>query len=86
MAVKPQDILNRLTKEDRKRADELEEYIDFELTHRFKGDTVYIDIYRCNNQVFQELKRRYTGWNIKMISGEYQSIEFSPSAVNDDVR
>jgi hypothetical protein len=64
MAVKPQDILNRLTKEDRKRADELEEYIDFELTHRFKGDTVYIDIYRCNNQ----------------------SIEFSPSAVNDDVR
>lgn len=88
MAVKPQEILNTLNEEDRERIDELERYFDSQLMDRFKGDPVYIDLYYCNDRVFQELKRRYSGWNLTKISNLYNDtiVEFSPSYVNDDVR
>jgi hypothetical protein len=61
MAVKPQDILNFLNDDDRDHADELERYFDSQLMDRFKGEPVSIDTYYCNDRVFQELKRRYSG-------------------------
>lgn len=87
MAVKPQDILNRLTEEDRRLADELEEYIDNKLITRFIGHPINITV-SCNDRVFRELKKRYSNWNIKRVWMGYNEdgIEFSPSNINDDVR